>query len=87
MVRLYPGQAMTEPPTPVRPPPIRMGLKIAGLGLLALALVAAFVFRDQILRASLDPHQPFQTYRPPAAPQYASRSAWALLPADPGRPT
>jgi hypothetical protein len=65
-----------------------MGLKIAGLALLALALVAAFVFRDQILRASLDPHQPFQTYRPPPAPDYASRSGWALLPAaDPSHPS
>ena len=74
---------MTEPNASVRPSPIRLGLKIAGLALLSLALIAAFVFRDQILRASLDPHQPFQTYRPPAPPQYASRSAWALLPADP----
>ena len=65
---------MTEPSAPVRPSPIRRGLKIAGLGLLALALIAAFVFRDQILRASLDPHQPYQTYRPPPAPDYASRA-------------
>lgn len=63
-----------------------MGLKIAGLALLGLALIAAFVFRDQILRASLDPRQPFQTYRPPPAPDYASRAGWALLPSDPGRP-
>ena len=77
---------MTEPSAPVRPSPIRRGLEIAGLGLLALALVAAFAFRDQVLRASLDPHQPYQTYRPPPAPDYASRSGWALLPADPSRP-
>ena len=77
---------MTEPSAPVRPSPIRRGLEIAGLGLLALALIAAFVFRDQILRASLDPHQPYQTYRPPPAPDYASRAGWALLPADPSRP-
>ena len=78
---------MTKPPTPVRTPPIRTGLKIAGLGLLTLALIAAFLFRDQILRASLDPHQPFQTYRPPPPPRYSNRSAWALLPADPAHPT
>ena len=77
---------MTEPSAPVRPSPIRRGLEIAGLGLLALALIAAFVFRDQILRASLDPHQPYQTYRPPPTPDYASRAGWALLPADPSRP-
>ena len=43
-------------------------------------LIAAFAFRNPILRASLDPKQPFQTYRPPPAPDYASRSAWALIP-------
>jgi hypothetical protein len=64
-----------------------MGLRIAGLGLVALALIAAFVFRDQILRSTLDPRQPFQTYRPPPAPDYASRAGWALLPADPAHPT
>ena len=77
---------MTAPPAPAQTDPIRTGLKIAALALLALALVAAFVFRDQILRASLDPRQPFQTYRPPPAPDYASRAGWALLPADPARP-
>ena len=77
---------MTEPAAPARVPPIRTGLKTAGLALLALALVAAFVFRDQILRAQLDPRQPFQTYRPPPAPDYSSRAGWALLPADPSRP-
>ena len=77
---------MTAPPTPAPPDPIRTGLRIAALALLALALVSAFVFRDQILRASLDPRQPFQTYRPPPAPDYSSRAAWALLPADPAKP-
>ena len=70
---------------PMRPT-IRSGLRIAGWAVLALALIAAFFFRDQLLRASLDPRQPFQTYRPPAAPDYASRAGWALLPADPARP-
>ena len=77
---------MTEPAATTRASNLLIGLKIAGLALLAMALVAAFVFRDQILRASLDPHQPFQTYRPPPAPDYASRAGWALLPADPTRP-
>ncbi len=77
---------MTEPAATTRASPIRTGLKIAGLAMLAAALVAAFVFRDQILRASLDPRQPFQTYRPPRAPDYASRAGWALLPADPAHP-
>ncbi|MDF2900770.1 MAG: hypothetical protein K0Q62_829 [Phenylobacterium sp.] len=47
---------------------------------------AAFVWRDDILRTRLDPKEPFQTYDPPAAPDYAVKTAWALLPANPARP-
>ena len=68
-------------------PTIKSGLRIVGWVVLALALIAAFAFRDQLLRASLDPRQPFQTYRPPPAPDYAGRAGWALLPTDPTRPT
>jgi len=78
---------MSEPAAPARPPPIRRELRVAVLGLMALALIAAFVFRDQVLRSSLDPHQPFQTYRPPPPPDYSSRASWALLPNDPAHPT
>lgn len=57
------------------------------LAVLAVALAvlgaAAFVWRDDILRAALDPKEPFQIYRPPPAPDYSSRQAWALLPAKP----
>lgn len=56
-----------------------------GAGLLFLAGVIYGV-REDILRAQLDPKQPFQTYTPPPAPDYAKRSAWALLPADPAHP-
>ena len=72
-----------------RPPRLKPKavLKAAGWILLAMALTAAFVFRDQLLRASLDPRQPFQTYRPPPAPDYSSRAGWALLPPDPVRLT
>lgn len=49
----------------------------------ALLAAAGYVWRDDILRTSLDPKVPFQTYDPPAAPDYRQRSAWALLPADP----
>jgi hypothetical protein len=58
-------------------------LKLGGLFALALALTAAFAFRNEVLRSSLDPKTPFQTYRPPSAPDYDRRSAWALLPATP----
>lgn len=57
---------------------------VAGLVGLVLAL-AAFIWRDDIARTALDPKVPFQTYRPPPAPDYAQRSAWALMP-DPDRP-
>ncbi len=77
---------MTQPDAPARASPIRSLAKWAALGVVAVALIAAFLFRDQILRASLDPRQPFQTYRPPSAPDYASRAGWALLPADPAHP-
>jgi hypothetical protein len=52
-------------------------IAIAVFGLL-LGLVLAFAFRNHILLAALDPKQPFQTYRPPPAPDYAQPSAWAL---------
>jgi len=47
---------------------------------LALVLAAAFYWRYDILRTTLDPKVPFQTYEPPPAPDYADPSAWALLP-------
>ena len=50
-----------------------------GVVLLAtLVALAAWVFRVDILRTSLDPRVPFQTYRPTGAPDYAQARAWAL---------
>jgi hypothetical protein len=46
---------------------------------------AAYVWRDDILRTLLDPRTPYQVYRPPAAPDYTRRDAWAMLPADAAR--
>lgn len=57
------------------------GLILGGLALL-LAL-AAWVWREDILRTSLDPRIPYQTYVPPPPPDYASPTAWALLPGAP----
>jgi hypothetical protein len=45
-----------------------------------LVLTAAFYWRYDILRTTLDPKVPFQTYDPPPAPNYADPAAWALLP-------
>uniref|UniRef100_B0SZW9 DUF3089 domain-containing protein n=1 Tax=Caulobacter sp. (strain K31) TaxID=366602 RepID=B0SZW9_CAUSK len=47
---------------------------------LALVLAAAFYWRYDILRTTLDPKVPFQTYQPPPAPDYAKPAAWALRP-------
>ena len=48
--------------------------------LVALIVAAAIVWRDDIQRTRLDPKVPFQTYDPPAAPDYTQRAAWYLLP-------
>ncbi len=51
-----------------------------------LLAIAAFAFRDDILRASIDPKIPFQTYRPPPEPDWAKPSGWLLIPGDPAHP-
>ncbi|HEX5379482.1 MAG TPA: DUF3089 domain-containing protein [Phenylobacterium sp.] len=56
------------------------------IALLAVLTTAVVVWRDDILRAALDPKEPFQIYRPPPPPDYADRGAWALLPARPEAP-
>lgn len=56
----------------------------AGVFLLLL-IVAAVIWRDDILRTALDPKVPYQTYKAPPAPDYGQRSAWALFPEDPDR--
>ncbi|MBA4011747.1 MAG: hypothetical protein C0481_07760 [Phenylobacterium sp.] len=63
-------------------------LAAAAIVLTALVLSAAvYVWRDDILRTRLDPKEPFQIYDPPPAPNYAERSAWALMPNAPEAPT
>ncbi len=61
---------------------------VALLLFLVAAVAALAYWRDDLLRTSLDPKQPFQTYTAPPAPDYAKASAWALLPeaARPGAP-
>ena len=49
-----------------------------GLTLVLVLVTAVAVWRGDILRASLDPQVPFQTYTPPPAPDYALPTAWAL---------
>ncbi|MDO9473376.1 MAG: DUF3089 domain-containing protein [Caulobacter sp.] len=50
-------------------------------------LAAAWLMRVEIIRTTLDPRVPFQTYKPPAAPDYAEARAWALLPGKPAEQT
>lgn len=54
------------------------------LGLLFVVILAAFIWRDDILSTALDPKQPFQTYQPPRAPNYRDRASWALSGSGPG---
>lgn len=49
-------------------------------GLVLLVVAAAWIWRDDIISTTLDPKQPFQTYHPPAAPDYTLRASWAHLP-------
>ena len=53
-------------------------LGLAALLLTILALV--YVYRDDIFQTIQDPGQPFQTYTPPAAPNYASLDSWLAQP-------
>lgn len=49
-----------------------------GLALVALFTILVAVFGGAIVRSSLNPRIPFQTYEPPAAPDYAQAGAWAM---------
>ena len=66
---------------------LRDWLRLSGALLLALAIIAALRWRHDILQTMLDPKTPFQTYRPPPAPDYAKAAAWALLPANSAQPS
>ena len=71
-------------------PPWLQGRRLwIALGAAALAVVLGLgwmVYGVDVLRASLDPRVPFQTYDPPGKPEYAETRAWALLPKAPDTP-
>jgi hypothetical protein len=69
-----------------RPRSIRW-LALTIIGFVLLLGVATGVFWDDLMKTSLDPKTPFQTYRPPPAPDYARSGAWALLPPHPTAPS
>jgi hypothetical protein len=58
-------------------------LLFAGLALVLIGTAAAFW--DDLQRNALDPKIPYQTYHPPAAPDYAQRTAWYLMPTHPAQ--
>ncbi|MDB5461752.1 MAG: hypothetical protein JWP23_141 [Phenylobacterium sp.] len=68
-------------------PRSRQWLAASFIGLLILLILAFAIFRGDLIRYSLDPKTPFQTYKPPPAPDYAKPGAWALLPTDSETPT
>ncbi len=47
---------------------------------LFIGLALAYFYRDDIFQTIQDPGQPFQTYEPPAAPNYASLESWLAQP-------
>jgi hypothetical protein len=56
---------------------------IAGGVALTLIAAALYLWRDDVIKALLDPKVPFGKDNPPAAADYSTRIAWALIP-DPG---
>jgi hypothetical protein len=68
------------------PPRPRRWLLASLLSIIALLGAAFAIFRGDLIRYSLDPKTPYQTYRPPPAPDYALRQAWFLLPSHPQAP-
>ncbi len=77
----------TRTADPVKPRPRRLidwCIAVAGV-VVALVALVIYLRRDDVLRTMLDPKQPFQTWRPPSAPDYAQPGAWALIPPDPDR--
>jgi hypothetical protein len=60
-------------------------LALTLLGSVLLLGLATGVFWDDLMKTSLDPKTPFQTYRPPPAPDYARAEAWDFIPDQPAK--
>ena len=59
----------------------KFGTVIGGVAaFLIIGLALAYLYRDDIFQTIQDPGQPFQTYEPPAAADYASLESWLAQP-------
>lgn len=61
-----------------RAPRLTTLIGYAGFALVFLIVAAAVIWRGDIMQAGMDPEIPFQTYKPPPAPDYQQASAWAM---------
>src|SRR5581483_9524976 len=59
---------------------LRFWVAAVGGLLLTIAIIAAAIWRDDIVKALLDPKVPFVKTEPPKPPDYSRRNAWALAP-------
>lgn len=57
---------------------LRQWVGYVGFAAVFILTAAVAMWRGDILRAGLDPQQPFQTYEPPPPPVYADARAWAM---------
>jgi hypothetical protein len=60
----------------------RRWIAVAAGSLAVVVIAATALFWGDVMQSTLDPRTPFQTYRPPSAPNYNQASAWSLRPRD-----
>jgi hypothetical protein len=59
---------------------LRFWALVVGAALFAVVAGAVYLWRDDVIKALLDPKAPFGKDHQPPAPNYALRAAWALIP-------
>jgi hypothetical protein len=59
---------------------VRFWVGVGLTGVLAVAIGALLLYRDDILEALLDPQIPYEVYRPPPPPDYAKPGDWLMRP-------
>lgn len=58
----------------------RVRIAAIAFAIVSIILLIAYIYRDDIFQNIQDPGQPFQTYEPPAAPDYAKAESWLVRP-------